>query len=148
MELRLFKEPHTEPFTPDIARLLFEGTVEPVGSLSADCMDFYIYTWIRGMATLDSFQAVLADSVSLIYRTPRFISVGKVGRTPLNRAIQRTDSVRDKEILCSAMGNLTNEQFPQLVGAISRIALGEELDEVRLTDSESCYLEQISRKAN
>jgi|GEM_PF-7075536 len=135
MNVRLYKEPHCEPFTPDVARLLFEGMAAPDTDM-AERIDFYISAWIRGMTHLESFQAVLGDAISLIYRSPRFITIGKIGSTPINRAILRTDSVSDKDIICTAMRDLHSEQFPGLIEAIRRITQGEDVGYVELTTQE------------
>jgi hypothetical protein len=146
MELRLYKLPYTEPFRPRLTRLLFEGKA-PEDCGPAQQMDFYVYVWIRDKVYLESFQAVLADAVTLIYRAPEYLSVGRIGHIPFNRAIRTSDSPEDRELILGAMQELTNIHFPRLMESVVRIANGSTLRDVYLAKQESTYLSHIKQKA-
>jgi hypothetical protein len=139
MELNLDRYPHTEPFKPNLVRLLFEGSVPTeVEEIGGD--DFYLYAWVRDGKYLESFQAVLDDSITLVYRAPDYITTGRVGRMPMNRAISTFDSAEDKRKMLRALQDLHNDTFPHLVGSIEAVAAGGHDTAPELPDNEESTL--------
>lgn len=127
-------------------RLLFEGKV-PDGDGPAARKDFYIYAWIHDGSYLESFQAVLAEAVTLIYRAPRYVTVGRIGHIPMTRAIRASEEPEDEELIRGVMHDLRNEHFPHMLSAVELLAKGETLPVVFLTEEEAAYLSEIVQKA-
>ncbi|MBD3397261.1 MAG: hypothetical protein GF418_16695 [Chitinivibrionales bacterium] len=128
-------------------RLLFEGAV-PEGDGPMARREFYIYVWIRDAVHVESFQAVLADAVTLVYRAPGYLTAGRIGRVPFNRAIQASNQAGDKGLICDVMRDLSCAHFPKLVRLIERIAQGEMIACPRLAGEEADYLAHIAGKVN
>ncbi|MBD3314482.1 MAG: hypothetical protein GF344_01735 [Chitinivibrionales bacterium] len=146
MELHLDKYPHTEPFKPNLVRLLFEGTVpneiEEIGG-----EEFYLYAWVRDGKYLESFQAVLDDSITLVYRAPNYVTTGRVGRMPMNRAISTFDAAEDKRKMRMALQDLRNTVFPNLLGAVETAARGNGMPHPELVDREETMLASMVANA-
>jgi hypothetical protein len=142
MELHLDQYPHTEPFKPDLVRLLFEGTI-PDETEEIGGEDFYLYAWVRDGKFLESFQAVLDDSITLVFRAPDYVTTGRVGRMPMNRAISTFDSAEDKRKMLAALRDLRNSTFPDLLGSIETVAAGGEVSPPVLTNDEESALADL-----
>lgn len=132
MKLTLFREPLRETFKPDLIRLLFEGKEGE----SAGQKDFYLYVWISAGTRLDGFQAVLEDSITLVYRQPDYVTVGRIGRVPMNRAVDNNDSDEDREAALTVIRTMESGDMPVLIGEIKRIASGEAVSKVYLVKEE------------
>jgi hypothetical protein len=135
MKLQLDRYPYTEPFRPGVVRLLFELASSPE---TDGCVpkDLYLYVWVREHSLVESFQIVLDDSLTLVYRAPNYVTVGRVGRMPMNRAISNEDAASDTHTIRRYVRNFRNAAFTGLLTWIESIAHGRSSREYRLSDDE------------
>ena len=139
MNLRLYREPHTEVAAPDVVRLLFEADDRPCRGRSRSS-DFYLYAWIRGGASLDALQAVLDDTWVLSWRAPDTCAFGIIGAEPINRAIRETRAAARRRVILRLLGAARNDEFGQLLALAARRARGDNEGSLELTESEQRVL--------
>jgi hypothetical protein len=143
IHLRLYKEPLHEVYAKDVVRLLFEA-VAPDDASQKKVIDFYMYVWIAEGKRLTGFQAILDNAITLVYRAPSYITVGRIGHAPINRSIQGVEAgAVDDNSIRGAMQGFQNEEFPDLVAAIEGLAHGQSSAEVMLSEREKTYFAEL-----
>ncbi len=137
MHLKLYKTPFFDPLYPAVRRLLFEKNEDD--SHGDRRHDFYLYVWLTTEGVLQSFQAVLEETIILNYTMHERLSFGKVSRHIINRGVTERETPEERALMVETMAKISSDQFPSLFRAISKVARGALVPEITLNDTERSY---------
>jgi hypothetical protein len=147
MELRLYKEPYTEPYTTDRLRLLFEGMADRVADQSGaarERRDLYLYVWIENKQTLWGFQAVLDEEFVFDFHAPAKVEFSRISGMPVKRSLSRPLTARERKTFLTYLKGLSNPEFPDLIKTIDAVAHGETAPALDLTKEEIAALNKLT----